>query len=212
MPSRRPVPPSPARAPRLLAALLTGALALAAAAPVASAQSWTGDDPAEDPAPGRSEPAPAQPDSRGLSVRAGLGFTADPTTFLLHAAFPIELGPRVALAPNLDLGVDDDHVIFAPTLDLEARFDLSEVSDDPALRRVQPFVSGGLGFAYIHRDRRGDDDDEVGPLLAAGLGLEVEVQEDLFVGSQMRFNVLPVETSGEHFYFAWHLASVRVAF
>ena len=78
--------------------------------------------------------------------------------------------------------------------------------------RMRPYLQGGLGFAYVDRDEQGDNDDEVGFLVAPGLGLEYEISKNLLIGTNARFNVLPREAGGEHFFFSWEFFTVRIAF
>ena len=185
-----------------LAALLAAGLPLAA-----SGQGWDDDYGYDEPDPYRDPPD----SSGGVSIRGAFGFTADPEAFEMGIGFPIEISNSVAFTPHLLLAFDDDDTIVAPTANLEVYFRLSERRDDFAYR-LRPYLQAGLGFAYIDRDDGGDNDDEVGFLVAPGLGLEYEVSKNLLVGTNARFNVLPKETGGEHFFFSWEFFSVRIAF
>ena len=185
------------------AGLTLGVLLSGSGAP---AQDWY-----EEPDPYYADSEPVAATGTGVSARGAVGLTADPSSFLLGLGFPIDLNPWLAFTPHIQLGFDDEETIVAPTLNLEYHFDLRNSSNGLA-RRLHPYIQGGLGFAYIHKDRRGDDDDEVGFLLAPGLGLEFDLTENLALGSNVRFNVLPSEVSGENFFLSWEFVTLRVKF
>jgi hypothetical protein len=92
-------------------------------------------------------------------------------------------------------------------------FDLSWV-DDEIIQEVQPFVQGGLGFAYIDKDRSGakKDKDGVGFLMNMGLGFEYPVSETVSLGNSVLFNVLPSRTARQHFFFSWQFVTLRFRF
>ena len=116
--------------------------------------------------------------------------------------------PRFAIGAQLQLGVSDDDVIVAPTVNFEYLFDLPAEE----LERLKPFIEGGLGFAYIHEDRRNHRDDEVGFLINFGFGLDYYVTDTVAIGSSMLFNFLPDEVQDEHFFFSWQIIGVRFDF
>jgi len=146
----------------------------------------------------------------GWSLRGGIGFTADPTSFLLNFEAPYAFDRWVSAGPMLQLGLDDDHTIVAPTLNVSVTIpDLPGEDFD----RLHPYGMIGIGFAYIENDNRGrSGKDDTGFLINFGFGLEFEVSENLFIGSQMMFNFLPVKTVGEHFFYSWQVGGVRIAF
>ena len=80
------------------------AAALALAAPAASAQDGFSGGPRE----GSS------------AIRLSGGFTADPGTALTGFELDHFLTDYLAIAPLLQLGVSDDHFLFAPSLDANA--------------------------------------------------------------------------------------------
>ncbi len=45
-----------------------------------------------------------------------------------------------------------------------------------------------------------------------GVGIEYEISERFFIGTQMMFNFLPEKTLDEEFFFSWQIAGVRLAF
>jgi hypothetical protein len=173
----------------------------------ATGQDWDDDYDYEETDPYRDPPR----SGGGVSVRGGVGFSADPDALALGLAVPIEISSAVAFTPHLLVAFDDDDTIVAPTANLEVYFRLSDRRNDFTYR-LRPFLQAGLGFAYIDRDSTGDNDDEVGLLVVPGLGLEYEISDNLRIGTNARFNVLPREAGGEHFFFSWELLTVRVAF
>ena len=54
-------------------------------------------------------------DARRTSVKGGLGFTADPDTFLLGFEFDRPLQQQISLVGRLELGLEDDLVLLSPS-------------------------------------------------------------------------------------------------
>lgn len=206
----------------LLAVLLAGNAASLLAVPLAQAQDW-GDDSSEDweaPQPAQASPARTGSTSggrsssirnaaAGWSARAGIGFTADPETFLMNFEAPYSFNEWMALGPMLQIGVDDNYTVAMPTANLTLK-----VPDLPGrdFDRVTPYAFAGIGFAVIEREVNGDDKDGAGFLIDFGVGLEYQVSEKVFLGSQMMFNVLPSKVQNEEFIFSWQIAGIRFAF
>jgi hypothetical protein len=143
-----------------------------------------------------------------VGVRGGLGFTLDPDTFLMGFEGDYSIFKELAVGPLLQLGVSDHRLIVAPTLNAQWMFDLPFTG----LERLKPFLQGGLGFAYLARDRPGPDADDVGFLLNMGFGTEFYLGDRFSLGSNMLFNVLPDRVLGEHFFFSWQIVTARYQF
>lgn len=142
----------------------------------------------------------------GLSLRAAMGFTLDPDTFLLASQVDYRFADGLSLSPLVQLGLSDDDVLLAPSFNLKYTFDLStEQRKIP----VKPFMEGGVGFCYLHKEHRRGDDDEVGFLLNFGFGADFYVTDRVALGSNVLFNVLPGEVLGEHFFFTWEFIALR---
>jgi hypothetical protein len=162
----------------------------------------------------RAPAKPAQDEKPGpWSVSGGVGFTLDPDTFLMSLGAEYAGDEGFSAGPLLQVGVSDKHAIVAPTANGRYSFDLSDADDD-VLRKFRPFVQGGLGFAYVEKDRNGPlgDREDVGFLLNMGFGLEYPVSERVSLGTSLLFNVLPVKTANQHFFFSWQVATVRFHF
>lgn len=207
----------PTRSRNRLAGWLALALAGLFAAPLASAQDWgdSEDDWSAAPAPATSPAASAGSASAGRSaaagwsLQAGVGFTADPDTFLMNFEAPYAFNEWVSAGPAMQVGVEDHHTIVSPSANVRLTIpDLPGRSFD----RVHPYLFTGLGFAYVEKDRGRNDGDGVGLLIPVGVGVEYQVSEKVFLGSQMMLNFLPKETKGESFYYAWQIAGLRFAF
>jgi opacity protein-like surface antigen len=156
--------------------------------------------------------APAAAQEPGpFSLRGGLGFTAGPETFLLTLEAPITIGAGFGAGPLLQLGLSDDDTIVAPTANVTYAFDLSGASNRD-VRKLAPFVQTGIGFAYIEKDHRRGDDDDIGFLFNVGGGIEYSLTDRIAVGSNMLFNVLPDSVVGENFFFSWQVGTIRVRF
>lgn len=202
------------RRPTVVPALLFAGLLLCGAP--AWAQDW-GDDSHDDwnapqpaPAPTARARAIRRPgDDLGWSVRSGLGFTADPTSFLLNFEVPYAFESWFAIGPMLQIGLAEDDTLVIPTLNMTLK-----IPDLPGrdFDRVHPYGFAGVGFAYIEREVRNEDRDGAGFLVTAGLGVEYQVSERVYFGSQMMFNFLPKETEGDHFIYSWQLGGIRFVF
>lgn len=210
----------PTRLGRRLAVLLAIAAAALFAVPLAQAQDW-GDDSSED----WNTPQPTQTQTRstsssrsssarnageGWSVQAGIGFTADPETFLMNFDAPYSFNEWISFGPAMQVGIAGSRILVAPTGNLRVT-----IPDLPgrAFDRVRPYAIAGMGFAVIENDNgRRDGDAATGFLIDFGAGVEYQVSEKVFLGTQMIFNVLPDRVKREDFYFAWQLAGIRFAF
>ena len=208
------------RAGRFATTVLTtfaAALALLSA-PLVQAQDW-GDDseedwsappPAEPRAPASNAPSPARrAGGTGWSFRTGIGFTADPDTFLLNLEVPYALERWISIGPMVQLGLEEDDKLVMPTVNVTLK-----VPDLPGrtFDRVHPYGFAGIGMAYIEREVAGNDRDGAGFLVTTGIGVEYQVSQRVYFGSQMMFNFLPEETEDETFIFAWQLGGIRFAF
>jgi opacity protein-like surface antigen len=115
----------------------------------------------------------------------------------------------MSVGPLLQLGVSDDKLYFAPTLQLYVHPRL-----DGVLEPLRPYGHAGIGLAYLDKDdrRNGRDDDDVDFQFTAGLGFDYELREDLFLGTGLLFNVVPGSVVGERFIFSWQVMTFRHAF
>jgi len=159
-----------------------------------------------------SAPAETQTGSSALtgwSLRAGIGFIDDPTALLLNFEAPYALDQWVSVGPGIQVGIDDNNTVIAPTLNLTVTIpDLPGEDFD----RLKPYGIIGVGFAYIADDNRPNDDDSAGFLIDFGVGLEYQLSENFFIGTQMMFNFLPETTLGQNFFYSWQVGGIRIAF
>jgi len=186
---------------RALGALMVAALWL----PLASAHAA----PKPKSASGRA--AAAVPREQGFSLEGGIGFTAGPGGFLIGLTAPYAIDQNFSLGPRLELGVADGTVVVAPSLNARYGFDMTGFDDD-FLRRLRPYLQGGVGMAYIQHEHGQKDDDGVGGLIDLGFGLEYPVSSRVSIGSGMLFHIVPGSPAGETFYFSWQMVSARLRF
>ncbi|MEZ4282346.1 MAG: outer membrane beta-barrel protein [Myxococcota bacterium] len=162
----------------------------------------------ETSAPGSGISDPGGPDT-GWSARAGIGFTGNPSTFLMNFEAPYAFNEWIALGPMLQLGLDDDYTFAAPTLNTTVKFPNFL---GPAFDRVVPYALGGLGLAVIENEDAPNDKRSVGFLIDFGFGVEYQLSDRLFVGTQMMFDFMPKQTQGQKFIYAWQIGGLRYAF
>lgn len=204
-----------ARSARFTARLLgVATIALFAAAVPSSAQTRWDDDRGDirgnDYDDDRSVSASYE-DPTGWGARFGLGFTVDPTTFLVDLAVPYHLGDGVSVGPRVQVGLDDEDSVVAPTLSLEYAHDLTHQVGAP-WNRLRPLVQAGVGFAWIEEDGRSGDDDDAGFLVDVGVGVEYPLNDRFSMASVIDFNILPTEVLDEHLLFTWQVVQLRVNF
>ena len=146
-----------------------------------------------------------------FAFRGGLGFTADPDTFLTALEFDFVATPNISLGPLIQIGVSDKHTLIAPTLNARYQFLISDADKDVA--RLKPFVNAGLGLVYMEKERKHRTDaDEVDFLLNTGFGLEYDLHESVSVGTHFLFNIVPWEVVDERFFFSWQVLTLTLRF
>jgi outer membrane protein W len=142
------------------------------------------------------------------SVAGSIGFFADdPGGVNLGFEFPIELNRNVSIGPWVTLGLADDFLLLSATANVRYHFDVFEGAK---LRKLRPFLQGGVGLTYYDDDDRNDDD--TGFLMNMGLGAEYAVSEHVGVGSNIMFNVVPTFRPSEAFYWSWQFVQLRYRF
>ena len=148
-----------------------------------------------------------------ISIEAGFGFTADPDSFLLGFALPWSVTDEISVGPLLQLGLDDDYTIIAPTLNARYAFDLS-TADHIEVQRLRPHIEMGFGFAYATLDDVPSfvDDDDIDFMMNFGIGAEYRIARSWSLGSRMRFNIIPGDLFRENFIYSWEVAGLRYQF
>lgn len=148
-----------------------------------------------------------------LSLEAGIGFSADPDSFLIGIALPWEITNEISVGPLVQFGLDDDFTIIAPTMNARYSFDFSS-SDHAELRRVRPHLEFGAGFAYAKLDGVPSfvDDDDIEFMMNFGLGADYRLSRSWSLGSRMHFNVIPGDLFGENLIYSWEVAGFRYRF
>jgi hypothetical protein len=141
------------------------------------------------------------PQRSGAAVSGGLGFTESPDTVLLSGQVDFPVNEDLVVGPLLQLGLDDDETIVAPSLNLKHPFRL----DSDGYPEVRPFVQGGAGFAYLEKERRSGDDDDIGLLLNAGVGVELHLDSSTYLSSTLMLNFLPGEVMDEDVFLSWQV-------
>ncbi len=152
-------------------------------------------------------------DAGPLSLRTGIGFTADPDAFLMGFELDYRIEDGFSLGTQVQVGVDDDLTLVSPVV--FGRYTQNLGDFDGGLDRVDLYVQGGLGFTWWDVDRarnRGGDDDDAAFLMNFGFGAEYRLTDHVSAGSHMLFNIIPGEIYDERFYFSWEVVSLRFRF
>ncbi len=82
---------------------------------------------------------------QGWGVRLGVADDPDQGVAGLHLDLG-EIVDRLRLAPNLELGLGDDHTILTLTIPVHYRFAVEAP--------VRPYAGGGLALGFVDRDLR----------------------------------------------------------
>jgi len=149
------------------------------------------------------------PPTTAWSLRAGIGFTIDPDTFLMNFELPYRFDQYVSAGPMMQIGVENDRFIVAPTVNVALT-----IPDLPGenLDRFQPNLFAGIGFAVLGNDDRGGDHESAGFLVNAGFGVDYLLSQRVSIGSRMILNFLPERTLDERFWYSWEIGSIRISF
>lgn len=161
--------------------------------------------------------ASAQQSQRGsdsrFSARLGLGFTADPSTFLTSFEFPFAVNDEFQVGPLIQVGVSGDETIVAPTVNLRFLPNFGQRdADSEFVRELRPFLMGGIGLAHLDVDTRFGDVDDTEFLFNLGFGVDYPISDRVLVGTQMLFNIVPGGVLGDKFFFSWQLANFTYRF
>lgn len=148
---------------------------------------------------------PAKP----WSLRGGIGLLADPDAFLMNFEIERFMRDEVAVGVALQLGVDDDYTVVSPMVFARYVAFLTESSND-VVKKLQPYLQGGVGLTHIDLDGRGRDTDGTDFLLSLGFGLDYyPLSEPFSVGSRFLVNIIPGRVVGERIYLSWEILSLR---
>ena len=150
------------------------------------------------------------PEERPFSVQGGMGFTADPSGFMIGMEGDYRFHADWSFAPRLRISFDDDILLVAGTGNLRYWFDLTDFGAESP--DFTPFLQAGIGGTYIEDDDRRGDDDDSGFLLSLGGGVEARLTDELSLTSTMEFNIHPDDVLDENFFFSWEIAALRVRF
>jgi opacity protein-like surface antigen len=156
-------------------------------------------------------------DEGTFSLKPGLGFTAGPTTLLLGFEGRLSGHGAVSVGLLTEVGLDDDVTIVSPQLFARYWPDLGEMID-PDVAFIEPYLHLGVGFSWWDADvYKHVDDDDTQFLLSPGFGVDFRINEQLSVGTQMLFNVIPAGIHDDtpiddQFYWSWQVVGLRLRF
>jgi len=147
-------------------------------------------------------------DGSGRRALVGIGMTEDPDTLLLGGELDFPVSDRFLIGPMVQLGLDDHTTLFAPSLHGKYLLPLDHA---PGSTRWAPFVQGGVGIAYLSKDKPGADDD-LGLLLQAGGGVEVRFEDQVGVATTLLIDFLPGGVFDENVYLSWQVVQFSFRF
>lgn len=148
------------------------------------------------------------PEAEGSTLPIGVGFTIDPGTVMIAAAYDVPVDANLSAGPAMQFGFDDDVTIFAPYLKL--KYKLPGVMEDESGRPTfKPYVTVGVGAAIIDKSGRSSDS---GLLVNGGAGVRFLTGESYRLGSEALINWMPGRTAGERAYFSWELLQLSLQF
>ena len=156
-------------------------------------------------------------DEGTFSLKAGLGFTSSPTSLLLGFEGDYRVMEPVSVGLLTEVGLDDDVTIVSPQLFARYWPDLGELID-PDVAFLEPYRASRhrlqlVGCRHVQGRRRRRHAVPAGP----GFGLDLRINKNLSVGTQMLFNIIPVgihEDSpiDDQFYYSWEVVGLRLRF
>lgn len=139
-----------------------------------------------------------------MTAFGSAGLTTSPETFLIGGGFDYYTDSSTAVGGLVQLGFDSNDTIVAPSIQLKRFFLLDSGG---RVSRWRPFAQVGAGMAYLEKNNV----DEIGLLLNGGGGIDYAL-DDISIGTNVLFNVLPIETVGDHFFFSWQVVQITFHF
>lgn len=157
---------------------------------------------------GAQEPSQSEvPRSRKgeTAVPVGAGFTIDPDTALLNIAWDVQLNTLMTMGTSFQFGGSADRFLFAPTFQMKTF--LNAASETQQASRWQPYLQGGLGWAWLdsNRSQDGSDFDSNSFLVNGGGGVRYRLSQGYSIGSGALINFVPGKLDDDRWYFSWEV-------
>ncbi|CAG1771828.1 hypothetical protein BAC2_01989 [uncultured bacterium] len=144
------------------------------------------------------------------SIGFAPGLMFDPFGFAFTADMDFWVLPQLSFGPQVQLGVNDRTFFFGFTPSVKGSLVLR------GIERFQPYTWLGIGIAFVSRARRDVnrdfDNNELGLLIAWGLGIDYHLLRGFSLGSGFIFNFIATEAAGERFILILEIARVRFHF
>ncbi|MBL8896225.1 MAG: hypothetical protein JNM84_01295 [Planctomycetes bacterium] len=146
------------------------------------------------------------------TFQTGAGFTLDPDMFLIPFVLEARIAEDFYLGPSVQLAHSNSREFLG--LGVEGRVELADPvwESDDFFDRVVPFVTGGIGAAYLEKQDRARKDDDWALMLNAGIGAEYRIDEHVSIGSRVVLDWFADDLVGERSMFAWHVVTLRFRF
>ena len=142
------------------------------------------------------------------SFRGGLGFTADPDSFLINFEADRLMRDEVAVGFAIQLGLDDNLMLVSPMVFTRYLFDWSGQTSEFA-RKVKPYAQAGMGLTHLDKDKGKNSGTDTEFSMSFGAGLDYPLNESIEIGSRMLLTIIPAKVGDDRIYFSWEMISVR---
>jgi hypothetical protein len=143
-----------------------------------------------------------------IGARAGVGFTADPGSFLTSILADFRVLPTLSVGPLMQFGISGNTFLIAPTLNVQYTLPVTVNGAE----QLKPFAQGGMGLVYIEKDLPGPNAYDTDFLINFGLGADYWLNNRMAVGSNFLFNFVPGKVLDEAFFLSWQFLTFRYNF
>ena len=138
------------------------------------------------------------------AVPVGAGFTLDPDTAFLNIAWDVQLNPIMSMGTSFLFGGSNERFLFAPTFQIKTYLNADETAEPS---RFQPYLQGGLGWAWLDSDRTADgsDFDSNSFLINGGGGIRYRLSQHYSIGTGALINFVPSKLDDDRWFFSWEV-------
>lgn len=119
----------------------------------------------------------------------------------------IHFNENFSLGPWMNIAFADE--IVALDFAANGRWEFDFLKETKMLRKVRPFLQGGLGFQHVKmKGTKGDTEF----LINMGFGAEAPITEHVYLGSEVMFNTVPTVPTATSLHYTVQVVTVRYKF